>query len=462
MIAWDKLVPMRWPSETQFNPLTVEGLHGSAVNCLVTNWPAGPGVSLAPFIERCRQMNISVVGWVDEKTDAQAAIASAKAAGLTAVAIKEFAGNSEFPVIPWAERSKIPWRCSSPVIMVTGNVWPGVKRSQGGGAQANPTGLPWLDSNGWFLRLARDRAPGKQFWLLFDPPGKDSVVRYESYEVAVMDATAHGGRWVVSLDHRYVENLLADEPKASKASDKLFAVMAFAEKHASWNQLQPMGVVGILSDFTGPNEDMAGELLNLTGRRQLPYRTMELSKALGMPLAGFKAILAMDEQPPKGELRRKLLNFVSQGGLLLAGKNWGFEGKPRPEAFHPRFDVQSLGKGRLAIAKEESFDPFEVAEDAHMFLSRANDLIRFFNAGSISSNYLAAPGGKSALLHVINYSGRAGGNPATVWLRQVYRTAQLWSADRDQPEQLKVTPEAYGVEVYLPPLPVYGGIELSV
>src|SRR5437763_10246077 len=41
--------------------------------------------------------------------------------------------------------------------------WPGVRMSRDTGA--GPTGVPWVDSNGWAIRLAAAQHPGRQIWV---------------------------------------------------------------------------------------------------------------------------------------------------------------------------------------------------------------------------------------------------------------------------------------------------------
>src|ERR1035441_2347643 len=72
--------------------------------------------------------------------------------------------------------------------------WPGVALSRGGdGVAAGPTGVPWVDSNSWKIRLEAARRPGADIWV--DAPPKGVGVRPSSYRMAVADAAAHGGRW---------------------------------------------------------------------------------------------------------------------------------------------------------------------------------------------------------------------------------------------------------------------------
>ena len=226
MAALLNSIPMRWPSgpleiakrqktegfttqarqvlEFWHTPPALDILQGSPVNCLVVSWAAGLAEdaeqqrTLRPLVEAARQRNLAVLGWVDGQFDGSAAIAAAQAAGLTAVAIQGFSGKSEFPVIPWGNRARAPWSTTAPVLPVTENVWPGVQ-GRSNTVTAGPTALPWLDSNGWYIRLAKARTQA-QVWVLFDPPAKAEVVPARSYPLAVCDAETAGGRWVISLD----------------------------------------------------------------------------------------------------------------------------------------------------------------------------------------------------------------------------------------------------------------------
>ena len=56
------------------------------------------------------------------------------------------------------------------------SVWPGIASPASGAEASGPTANPWIDSNGWLLRLAQIRAPQKTVWLTFTPPGAPRVV----------------------------------------------------------------------------------------------------------------------------------------------------------------------------------------------------------------------------------------------------------------------------------------------
>ena len=184
MTQFENSVPLRWPSgpleiarreksegfnsqirqtlERWHDPAMLEFLKDTAIDCIVISWAGGLASdaeqqrTAARLIEAARRRNLAVIGWVDGKADHGSAIAAAQAAGLSAVALHGFQGSTDFPVIAWSEREDVPWDSTGPAVAIGGNVWPGVSLASGGGdASAGPTGVPWLDSNGWYIQMAR-------------------------------------------------------------------------------------------------------------------------------------------------------------------------------------------------------------------------------------------------------------------------------------------------------------------
>ena len=76
--------------------------------------------------------------------------------------------------------------------------WPGVRSSRSrADADAGPTGVPWVDSNGWAVRLASATHPESRAWIEAAPAKQ---VFPSSYLTAIADTAAYGGRWIVTLD----------------------------------------------------------------------------------------------------------------------------------------------------------------------------------------------------------------------------------------------------------------------
>jgi hypothetical protein len=416
-------IPLRWPSAWT-DPALLGLLEGTPFNCLAMEWSA----ALAPVAAKARAAGLSLVA-----IGAEAASPAAAAAGL------------EQP--------------PESLLIASDSVWPAIASQAGGAELSGPTANPWIDSNGWLMRLAKVRSPRRIAWLMFEPPGAPRVVLLESYLRAIADTGIWGGRWVVSLDSDLRGGLARSDTKALASWKAIAGAVAFFERHRAWTSLEPLGVVGVVSDFAGPNELTNQEILNLLGRRNLAYRIIEKSAAATASLAGFHALINVDEGAPAPALRRRLLAFVERGGLLMVGGAWGPEGKPAGMN-HPRVDVCRLGKGQIAICKSSPPDPFMIARDVHMLLGRTYDVARFFNLSAYLSYCTASPGQTQELVQIVSFAIRFA-NDATAWVPGKYASARLWSLDSAGPSTVEMVSENGGTSLYLPPVPVYAGIELS-
>jgi hypothetical protein len=449
-------VPMRWPEDWR-DPSLLDLLRDTPINCLVVEWDNERPP--AAVLEQGRRLGLRFVGHIESTAGRAAALQSAQAAGLDAVALDN-PKEAKLPAIAWAEKSKLPWSSGAAVFAAADAVWPGIPSRAG--ERGGPTAVPWVDANGWFLQLARTLAHGKPVWLATAPPQAEAV-RTPRYLLAIADACAYGGRWVITLDDKLRASLAARSQDALDEWKAITGAVRFFETHREWSSLAPYANLAVLSDFSGANEFASQELLNLLARRGVPYRIIEKSRADATEWTGIKGILFPDEQPPGDDLKKKLLSFVEGGGTLIVQAKW-----PAPAGLGAtsdalrRWNLYAIGKGRLAIAKDESQDPYVVAADAQILLSHRNDVVRYFNFGTMNGYYTSAAGGRRAVLHVVNYTTRTSSNPVSITLPRRYEAARLWRLDTDSPAPLEVAPaEMTGVEIHLPPFGVYAAIELE-
>ena len=206
--------PMRWPAgpldialqektkgfttdkaavlRNWLDPATLGILQGTPVNTLVVNWAYGlPADSeqqqaLTPLIEKGREIGVGLVGVIDGEANTAKAIAAARSAGLIAVTMEgEATADAGIPVIQRNADARIRWGGKSQVLSLTNGIWPGIPQdvNQAGG----PTNLPWVDSNGAALRIARALAPEKDVWIEFNPPQQTAAQTAEAYMLAVAD-----------------------------------------------------------------------------------------------------------------------------------------------------------------------------------------------------------------------------------------------------------------------------------
>ncbi len=443
-------------------PEALRLLDGTPINALVIPWAAGlpedaeQQKTSLPLAEAAKKRGLTVLGWVEKAADPRPAAAAAKSAGLSGIIATAFPGQADVPVLACSGRDGVPWDAPGSVLVLTENVWPGVSMAAGGqDSSSGPTAAPWLDSNGWFVQMACARISAP-VWLSFDPPGKGEIVPPQSYSSAICDSEIAGGRWIISLDARLRADLLAGLDTAQKTWKEICAAAAFFEKRSEWKTFASRGEMGVLSDFSRDNFDFGGEILNLMARRDLLFRVLWKSQVTARSFEGLKAMVYADKEKPAPALREKLIDFVQQGGLLLAGYGWGPEGRPLEPEFMTQYELRSLGKGRLAVAREEIPDPYQVAVDAQLLLSHRHDLMKIFNGSSSGCNrFLISPDGNRCVLQTLSYAssfnGRREGALRTVWVRDACRSAKVWTIGAE-PEILAAEPSDHfeGMEFHLP------------
>ena len=205
---------------------------------------------------------------------------------------------------------------------------------------------------------------------------------------------------------------------------------------------------------------MSTEVLNLTARQNQPYQIVMKSKLNAASLKGLVAVIYPDDEPPSEPVRKTLLAFAEAGGLVIASPKWGdVAGEPAGGDPYPRFKVVKHGKGRIALATEFD-DPFTVSCDARVLMSHRHDLVRFWNGGSICAYFTLAPGGRRAVVHMVNYATRAGRDLLSCRIVGPWRAAKFWSIDKAEPAVVETVKERDAIELHLPAIPVYGAVDL--
>ena len=341
--------------------------------------------------------------------------------------------------------------------------WAGVRlsRGTGGGASAGPTGVPWVNSNGWAIRLAAALHPATAVWVEA-PPAENARITPDSYLITLADSASHGGRWVITLDAPLAAGLAAQRPESITAWKKLCDGAAFFAAHKEWASYEPQAIVGVISDYAGDHEFFGGELLNLLARAGAHYRILLTEKVSEASFQGLRAVVYADGVPPSPAVRTRILAFVQAGGILITGPKWGAVATPAIQAEdHPRFALRAVGKGRLALAKEEQADPYLWANDTVVLVSHRYDLIRFWNGGATGSFYTLSPDRKRAIAHLLFYSNR-GPDAASIRVVGRYRSARIFTADQPTARGVEMVSQKEAVEVHLPQVSQYVALELEV
>jgi hypothetical protein len=340
--------------------------------------------------------------------------------------------------------------------------WPGIaltRSGKEGAADAGPTGEPWVDSNGWRIALESAKHPGTRVWV--DAPPKDGLPA-SAYLVAMADAETYQGRWVLALAAGFAADVGRRKHEALKAWKQLASATAFFAERKPWADYVPRAAIGVASDFSGENESSSQELLNMLARANQQYRVILKQDFSTSSLNGLRAIVYMDAGTPAPELRAQMLGFVEAGGLLVTRPDWHpLDGNTVWKTDeHPRFSIGGLGKGRVAVAKQDPDDPYLLANDAVTLVSRRYDLLRFWNFGPVGSLLSCAEDQQKASAQIVSFAEPGVYGP-TVWVAGAYRKAKLWTLGKTGASDVKTVIHDGGVEVQLPPVSIYAAVELE-
>jgi len=423
-IMSSELIPMRWPSQWR-DSSTLQRLSNTPINCLLIEGPD----PLRSVVEQAQKNGIRVIH-----------------------------GTSEL----------------SGITVVQGE-WPGIRLSRSGGrntASSGPTGLPWVNSNGWEIRLVAALNPKSTIWVDVTP--KDPSV---SYQLCVADVAACGGNWIISLDDQLAAGIERGDAEPMETWKGLVESVEFFATHNDWPSYGGSAVVGVLSSFSGEDKALSWEVVKLLNRTTEQYRIIPNGSFSANSLSGLQAVLCPESDLPGGGIRKQLLDFVQNGGLLITRSAWhGIPGTPA-DWDHPRYAGRVLGKGSVAVAKsKDAADPYMMANDAVVLVSHRFDLLRLWNTGSVSAYLSEAPDGKRAVVQMVFYAREMNGamaahGPVNVSVRVAgrYRTARLLTFDKQplalgQPDDHGIGMVVYddSVELHLPPLSHYGAVELDV
>lgn len=309
--------------------------------------------------------------------------------------------NPELTVAFGADGIAVTTLKDARVALASGCKWPHVRIGGSEGADAGPTGVPWVDANGYLVQLTSALHPDEPLWLDYSPP-QNAALSVEAYRLAVCDAAAYGGHWVIRSDAELL-------PVLSRTA-------AFFEDRKAWRDYRPIANLAVVFDFAGQQRSFAAEVLNLLSRRLVPYEVIPEARAEAADLTRFAAVLWISNLPPPKQY----------GGILI-----------RPE----------------------SGNPFQAAADTHLRMGRRNDLLRLWNDGSMNACYTAAPDDREHLVQLVNYSAANASDAVTLGLARKYKSAFLHTLD-DPPKEIAIHPARAGIELRLPAFPVYAAISL--
>jgi hypothetical protein len=420
-------VPMRWPWS---DPASLELLSGTPINCLLLK------TVLPNFVQAAAARGVVTLAVLAPGGDVAGAARRAMAAKVTGIVIegdlpegaaatvREAAGGA--PVIELTARSRMALGSNAPGVSILGTyqgVWPGIAVEENGAKKAAPSGSVWIDTNTGFIRAVRAWGDAT-LWMANQPPPK-TVVTGARYLQVVADAAISGARWVLALDDDFTARLARRDPKTMADWKRIADLLRYFEQHPEWRNMQEYGKLAIVQD-PAKGGLLSGGILDMIAVKHTPVRPVPRQHLSAESLAGATMAVNVDADALTPEQKEVLRNFTRSGGMLLTGP--------------PGWKDQSPQGDQITLDKAELERLNDIWRDVNSMVGRRNMGVRLFNVSSMLSNLLAAADGKTAVVHLVNYSDYPVENVA------VHFPAEYKRATLTTPEGVEKSLEVYPTE----------------
>jgi hypothetical protein len=424
-------VPARWPWQ---DAKSLDLLSDSPVNCLLLKtYPA----ELVSAANGKGLVTLAVIAPGGDVAAAAKQALAVKVSGIVlegdfpegaAARVREAAGGA--PVIELTARNRMPLGSGAPVVGTYQGVWPGISAQDDGAKHAGPTASVWIDTNTGFIRAARAWGEAT-IWIANQPPAK-TIVTGARYLQVYADAAISGGRWVIALDNDFAARLHNGDADATGDWRRLSQLARFFEGHAEWRGLGEEGKLALVQD-PAKGGLLSGGILDMIAVKHTPVRPVPKQHLSPDALKGATLAVNVDSESLTAEQKEILRNFTRSGGTLLTGPpGWK---DPTPNA------------GSITLEKAELERLNDIWRDVNNMVGRRNLGVRLFNVSSMLSNFLGTPDGKTAVLHLVNYSDYPVEN-VTVQFLGDYKKATLLAPDGTaKPLEVYPTEEGGGVDI---------------
>jgi hypothetical protein len=384
------------------------------------------------FVAAAQARGVSALAVVTSASQIEGALAS-KVDGI--VLEGEFpedvaAGIKNVPVIPLGPRTRMPLGSGAAIVATNQGVWPGISADDEGAKKSGPTSGVWIDTNTGFLRAVRSWG-NPTVWIANQPPPK-TVVTTTRYLQVIADAAASGARWVIAFDDDLIPRLAAREEAAMRTWKRIATLLSYFEQHPEWRTMPEGGTLALVQD-PGKGGLLSGGILDMIAVKHTPVRPIPRQQLSPAALAGATMAVNVDAEALTAEQKEILRNFTRGGGTLLTGP--------------PGWKDPTPGAGKITLEKAELERLNDIWHDVNSMIGRRNMGVRLFNVASMLSNYLAAPGGKTAVVHLVNYSDYPVENVAMHFLGEFKRATLTGPDTPAKTLDIYKTEEGWGVDV---------------
>jgi hypothetical protein len=422
--------PARWPWD---DAKSLELLEGSPVNCLLVT-------SYTPeFARAARDRGLAALATLSPGSDTVAAARQAISAGLAGVVLEgEFAEGTAgavrvavdgAPVVELTARNRMALGSGAPVFGTYQAVWPGIS-ADADTHHAGPTASVWIDTNTGFIRAVRAWGGGS-LWIANQPPPK-TVITSARYLQAIADAAISGARWVVALDADFASRLGRREPAALSDWKRMGELIGYFERHPEWRAMREYGQLALVQD-PAKGGLVSGGILDMIAVKHAPVRPIPNQRLTPEALQGATMAVNVDGDSLTAEQKEVLRAFTRSGGTLLTGP--------------PGWQDRSPSGDRITLEKAELERLNDIWREVNSMVGRRNLGVRLFNVSSMLSNALVSSDGKTAIVHLVNYSDYPVENVTLYFLGEFSRATLVTPDGIETPLKIYSDDEGKGVDI---------------
>jgi hypothetical protein len=310
-------------------------------------------------------------------------------------------------------------------------VWPGARasaRNADGSFSGGASQRAWVDANGYLVAWTKALFPGRAPLLAYLPDSdagiaKGQMIPYDSLELALIDAWAAGGNYLLAPDAAYRDALLRGDPAATAAWSELGRTTRWLKENRNLLRQPLLSTITLLVERGDATAEIAALMFRQSGSPELvSTERVPLPDAARRPI-----VVAAGIRPPSPDLGRRLLAHASAGASLVidggdASSWWKAPGLKVARQFQDR-GFYTLGAGRLLVYKELIVDPGDFALDVLDLAARRRP-VRLWDASAVIAMASQADGRANLTLRLVNYGSPTRGD-IMAQVRGVYNSASL-------------------------------------
>ena len=297
-----------------------------------------------------------------------------------------------------------------------------------GAVHARPSGGPWIETNGGFLRFLQAAAPGAVVWIANRPPA-GTAFSAQRYVQALADAAIAGARWVIDFDETYWAALLAGDARARAGWQRLNEVLRFYQQQAALTGLRDYSTLALVEDARS-GALLSGGILDMLAARHIPVRALPGERVGGA--ADVKMLLNINPAGLSADESEAVRRVARQGATLVNGP--------------PGWKLTLPPGDAITFADDQVRQIDEMWREINSLVGRRNFGVRVFGAPGMLSNLKSSADGKKLALHLVNYTDYPVEN-ITLHLAGRIRSARLLTPRGERALEVYALEDESGVDI---------------